>query len=136
MILDVYCNLHKKCLSTLHTTGKQYGRLYQHARTVIITDAKFTVRKGGYRKALETQTRNVHALVRGECILDADIEALKRSKEAIPVRYNYKIMGSFFRADTMEPVTGARIVIIDGKKMWCFDPVSPSSADTFKLTGS
>ena len=123
-LLDVYCNIHKKCISTLHTSGPRYGRLFRHANHVLIRNAVFRVRQGTRQKAVKTKTRSVHAFCRGEVDFDYDVAPLVNRHDAVRVRYQPFVRGEFFRPDTGESVYSADMVVIIGKFMVAFNPNS------------
>lgn len=77
--VEVFWNLHKNCWSV-----RRKGRLWFHATTLILKDAKFAVQPAGNRKVRETGRKNVHAFVRGTIVgIDQIMPAFRRA-----VRYN------------------------------------------------
>jgi hypothetical protein len=61
MKVDVYFNLHKKCLSVRHK-----GKVIHHSNYVKILNPKFVVSEAGRQRVLREKRKNVHAFVRGE----------------------------------------------------------------------
>ena len=59
--VQVYYNLHKKCLSIRHK-----GKVIEHAREVTLTDARFHVQPAGRERVLREKKKNVHAYVSGK----------------------------------------------------------------------
>ena len=100
MRLDVHVNLNIGALSAKYISGKKYGRLYKHAQTAIIKDAVMRIQKGGLSKTQATRTRNVHAFVRGETMLDTNVLALLYSRDFVIIRYSPFIENYFFIAKT------------------------------------
>ena len=118
MILDLHVNLNTGGLSAKHTSGKRYGRLYAHAQTAVIKKAVMRVQKGGHARAVAQKTRNVHAFVRGEAELDANISNLLSSGEFRLARYNPFIADYFFDAETRQPIEAADTVVLDRHRMY------------------
>jgi hypothetical protein len=61
MKVDVYFNLHKKCLSVRHK-----GKVVHHSDYVKIINPTFVVSQAGRQRVLREKRKNVHAFVRGE----------------------------------------------------------------------
>lgn len=61
MKVDVYFNLHKKCLSVRHK-----GKVVHHSDYVKIINPTFIVSEAGRQRVLREKRKNVHAFVRGE----------------------------------------------------------------------
>ena len=59
--VQVYYNLHKKCLSIRYK-----GKVIEHAREVTLTDAKFHVQPAGRARVLREKKKNVHAYISGK----------------------------------------------------------------------
>ena len=59
--VQVYYNLHKKCLSIRYK-----GKVIEHAREVTLTDARFHVQPAGRARVLREKKKNVHAYVSGK----------------------------------------------------------------------
>lgn len=126
-VLDVHVNLNTGGLSSLITSGPRYGRLYAHSDTAIITDAVFRVQKGGHQRAVKQHVRNVHAFVRGETRLDEAIEPYLTDlhihlSELVHIRYNPFLRDVFFRDDTEQAVTSAKLVLLNKHYMLALHP--------------
>ena len=65
MRVQVYYNLHKRCLSIRHR-----GKVIKHAKSVILRDASFRVQPAGRERVLKQKRKNVHAYVAGELVED------------------------------------------------------------------
>tara|TARA_R100000808_G_C2127055_1_gene137095 strand:- start:900 stop:1310 length:411 start_codon:yes stop_codon:yes gene_type:complete len=94
--VKVHWNIHRGRYSVL-----QAGRVRVYAREVSLTDARMLVQQAGWRKAIETGVRNVHAFVSG--CLDGSPGLRKR---VTSVRYSVKA-GEFV---TYCPVRGVSVV--------------------------
>jgi hypothetical protein len=55
MRVQVYYNLHKRCLSVRHR-----GKVIKHAKSVILRDASFRVQPAGRERVLKQKRKNVH----------------------------------------------------------------------------
>ena len=97
MIVEVYRNLHKNCLSVRHK-----GKVIDHADVVHLTDVKFVVRPAGHAKVIATGHKNVHAFAKGTLVDASGINGPFRT-----VTYNPYKMNSFFDAGTLSPVTSS-----------------------------
>lgn len=104
MIVEVYYNLHKHCLSVRHK-----GKVIKHVAEITLRDAKFVVQEGGRQRALRERKKNVHAFVKGELV---DFSAPQYSRNAT---YNPFRFDSFVDFDTLEPVYEASLVSVSGR---------------------
>lgn len=103
--VQVYYNLHKKCLSVQNRQRK----VIAYVDYAILTDAEFYVSEAGRQRVLRDKCKNVHAKVRGYWTSsDAGTDACTRA-----VRYNPYLFETFVYADTEEPVHEASVVVID-----------------------
>lgn len=116
MKVDIYFNLHKKCLSIRHK-----GRVIDHARSVEMNSVSFVVSQKGRERVLREKRKNVHAFVRGEM---NSYVALKNSPVANlqphndngrQVKYNPYKYSSFVLALTEEPIYRADSVLIQDR---------------------
>ncbi len=96
----VWFNLHKKVWST--KVGK--ARVAHHT-SFCLRDVTFRVQENARQKVLAAKVRSVHAYMVGEAVALSAVPA-----DAVPVSYNPYKLGSFYRADTMQPLSGAGAV--------------------------
>ena len=61
--VEVYRNLHKKCLSVRHK-----GKVVDHVGYIVIDGASFAVQPAGHRRCIREGRKNVHAFVRGVAV--------------------------------------------------------------------
>jgi hypothetical protein len=81
--VEVYRNLHKKCLSV-----RQAGLVRCHVESVTLQDVQFRVSQSGRRRVIESGRKNVHAVIRGVLPL------VELSGIGEQIRYNpYKMVG-------------------------------------------
>lgn len=65
--VEVYYNLHRKCLSVRsRITGPTYGKVLAHVDHIVLRDVEFKVSEAGRRRVIREQRKNVHAVIRGE----------------------------------------------------------------------
>lgn len=101
----VYRNLHKKCLSV-----QQDGIVRCHVDNIVLEDAEFRVSKAGQKRVRETQSKNVHAKVKGVVVSHpSDILEL----EWDTVYYNPYRTDEFTEQVTKRHVKGAKFVDIE-----------------------
>lgn len=110
MRVEVYYNLHKQCLSYRRPGGR-----VQHADSIALRDATFTVQPAGRERVLREGRKNVHAFVRGE-LVDVDFPYSMADVKAA-ITYNPFLYDTFVYAGTTEPVRSAERVIIDGNQI-------------------
>mgnify|MGYP003110813351 CR=1 FL=1 len=125
--VEVYYNLHKKCLSV---RDRKTGLVVKHTHAIRIVSKKghygridFSVSEKGRKKVLETRRKNVHATVRGYVHDLGKVKSLEERKARKPktlrqVTYNPYKYESFVDVKTKEPVHYARDVFIDGQKVY------------------
>lgn len=81
MRVQVYYNLHKKCLSVRHK-----GKVIDHTNIVALENIKFHVQPAGQAKVRREKRKNVHAYVAGDLITKEKFGRLPNSLEL--VKYN------------------------------------------------
>ena len=112
--VQVYYNLHKKCLSIRHK-----GKVIEHAQEVTLTDARFHVQQAGRERVLKQKRKNVHAYVSGK--LKESFWFIQAPKYVWTakqhVTYNPYKHKSFVNKKTLKPVTSAEVVHISGKRI-------------------
>jgi len=112
--VQVYYNLHKKCLSVRHK-----GKVIEHAQEVTLTDARFHVQQAGRERVLKEKRKNVHAYVSGKLKetfwFTQAPKYIWTAKQSVTYNpYKYK---NFVNKKTLEPVTSAEVVHISGKRI-------------------
>ena len=116
--VQVYYNLHKKCLSIRHK-----GKVIEHAREVTLTDARFHVQPAGRERVLREKKKNVHAYVSGK--LKESFWFIQSPKYIWTakqrVTYNPYKYKNFVNEETLEPVASAEVVHISGKRITAGD---------------
>ena len=103
----VYRNLHKQCLSV-----QQDGVVRCHVDNIVLEDAEFRVGKAGQRKVRETQSKNVHAKVRGMVV--------EKPSEILPLNwdnvvYNPYKYDEFTHTETGRHCKSAKYCDVDAK---------------------
>ena len=110
--VQVYYNLHKKCLSIRYK-----GKVIEHAREVTLTDAKFHVSEKGRQRVLREKRKNVHAYVSGK--LKETFWFTQAPKYVWTakqrVTYNPYKHKSFVDKLTLEPIANAEVVHIQDR---------------------
>jgi hypothetical protein len=105
--VDVYWNLHRKCFSI-----RSMGLVVGHARSFVLSDARFKVSAKGRDRVRQTRRKEVHAVVRGTLVhwvgIGDDYEALTLDPDAGPVTYNPYTHDTFQIRG--EPVSAAALV--------------------------
>ena len=92
--VQVYYNLHKKCLSV-----RRRGRVIEHTGMILLKNATFHVQPAGRKRVLKEKRKNVHAYVSGERVAVASFDG---SSERIT--YNPYKNKSFVSVETGLPV--------------------------------
>lgn len=69
MRVFVYKNSRRKCWSLRACGGEQDGRVIGYANFLVLKDCEFAVERAGWKKYMETDTKNVHAGVRGTIVM-------------------------------------------------------------------
>ena len=105
MRVQVYYNLHKKCLSV-----RQRGKVIDHVSMISLQGATFHVQPAGRKRVLKEKRKNVHAYVSGERVAVASYDS---SSERIT--YNPYKNKTFVSVETGLPVHKKDIVTITGK---------------------
>ena len=116
--VQVYYNLHKKCLSIRYK-----GKVIEHAQEVTLTDARFHVQQAGRERVLKQKRKNVHAYVSGK--LKESFWFIQSPKYIWTakqrVAYNPYKYKNFVDKETLEPVASAEVVHISGKRITAGD---------------
>lgn len=128
MKVDVYRNLHKKCMSVRSRERQDYGKVVTHASFIRMLDCRFIVNPAGRAKVLKFKKKNVHAFVRGTLlrslgrtfcgmepkIPDAEVD------DWTEVIYNPYYYDSFVinDGDYTQSVLGAEEVLIANNKVY------------------
>jgi hypothetical protein len=112
--VQVYYNLHKKCLSVRHK-----GKVIEHAQEVTLTDARFHVQQAGRERVLKEKRKNVHAYVSGKLketfwFTQAPKYIWTAKQHVTYNPYKYK---NFVNKKTLKPVASAEVVHISGKRI-------------------
>jgi len=112
--VQVYYNLHKKCLSVRYK-----GKVIEHAQEVTLTDARFHVQQAGRERVLKQKRKNVHAYISGKLketfwFTQAPKYTWTAKQRVTYNPYKYK---NFVNKKTLEPVTSAEVVHISGKRI-------------------
>ena len=112
--VQVYYNLHKKCLSVRHK-----GKVIEHAQEVTLIDARFHVQQAGRERVLKQKRKNVHAYISGKLKetfwFTQAPKYIWTAKQRVTYNpYKYK---NFVNKKTLEPVTSAEVVHISGKRI-------------------
>ena len=114
MRVEVYYNLHKRCLSVRHR-----GKVIKHAKSVILRDASFRVQPAGRERVLKQKRKNVHAYVAGDLVesfwFTQPSTRIWKHKQA--VTYNPYKHKTFVDRRTGKPVTEAKHVLIQDKEV-------------------
>lgn len=66
MRVFVYWNLHKGCWSVKALEGPNKGRVVQHSKYVVLSNARGKVSEAGRQRVLRERRKNVHAGIVGE----------------------------------------------------------------------
>jgi len=115
MRVDVYYNLHKKCLSIRHK-----GKVIHHTQTVELDDVTFVVSEKGRRRVVKTRRKNVHAVIRGT-LINYGLNYRNIDKRGSQVTYNPYIYKTFVLRKNAQPIHSAYKVIIVDKNIYKFD---------------
>ena len=143
MKVDVYRNLHKKCMSVKsRETGSKYHPAYGiviiHSTEMLLHDCQFVVREKGRQKVILSKRKNVHAFVRGVlksgnwCSIPSaglvnpatgrtyDFRDLTLDKW-VEVTYNPYMFETFVVRSTGQPIMKAEKVLIIDSKVYARD---------------
>lgn len=107
MIVEVYYNLHKKCLSVRHR-----GKVVLHTPAITLGNAKFVVREGGRQRVLQEGKKNVHAFVKGSVFFEPIELELSRNATYNPYKFS-----TFVDRDTLEALDEVPLVRINGRSI-------------------
>lgn len=113
--VDIYFNLHKKCLSIRHK-----GKVIGHAKSAELSDVSFVVSQRGRERVLREKRKNVHALVRGQlqsfvALNDTNTLTVPINESFQQVKYNPYKYSSFVMASNEQPIYRAESVSIYNK---------------------
>ena len=103
--VEVYYNLHKKCLSV-----RKRGLVIDHVSSILLKNAEFVVQPAGRKRVVKEKRKNVHAYIRGERVAVASFDG--KSERITYNPYKHK---SFVSVETGKPVYKKAIVAITGK---------------------
>lgn len=113
MNVEVYFNLHKKCLSVRHA-----GRVIAHLDSIVLDDVRFVVQPAGRARVIAEGKKNVHAFVRGTWVEADNLDRLRTlatlDQQATYNPYKYT---TFVNRATEAPVHTASRAVIDGRKV-------------------
>ena len=117
MRVEIYFNLHKKCLSIRHK-----GLVIAHAAAAELTDVKFAVSQAGRARVLREKRKNVHAYVRGTLASLASYiplgESVPYDNEVVStVTYNPYKYDSFVRVVDQSRITKGVSALIVGRRI-------------------
>jgi hypothetical protein len=103
--VEVYYNLHKKCLSV-----RKRGLVIDHVSSILLKNAEFVVQPAGRKRVVKEKRKNVHAYIRGERVAVASFDGKSER-----ITYNPYKNKSFVSVETGKPVYKKAIVAITGK---------------------
>lgn len=103
--MQVYYNLHKKCLSVTNRKGIVIG----YCDRITLRDVEFFVSEPGRQRVLKEKRKNVHAKVRGYVAGESSKLTEPRS-----VRYNPYLFETFVYSDTEKPIHQSDMAVVDG----------------------
>lgn len=106
--VEVYFNLHKKCLSIVAKEGDKKGLVIDYAQSISLIDAIFKVSEAGRQRVLKENRKNVHAKICGT-VTDSDLGKLNTTVTYNPYKYS-----SFVNKADLSPVYKAdKVRIVD-----------------------
>ena len=105
--IEVYYNLHKKCLSV-----RKRGLVIDHLSSILLKNAEFVVQPAGRKRVVKEKRKNVHAYIRGERVAVASFDSKSER-----ITYNPYKNKSFVSVETGKPVYKKDIVSIVGKNI-------------------
>jgi hypothetical protein len=108
MVVRVYRNLHKKCLSVLHRTRTGW-RLWKHAPSIQLRNVAFKVSIAGRNRVLHNKRKNVHAFAQGELCNDAKMHLNHQRC----IKYDPYIAAHFFDVETKQCITHCTWALIN-----------------------
>lgn len=116
--VEVYFNLHKKCLSVRHR-----GLVIGHAAAVELADVTFAVSEAGRQRVLRDGRKNVHAFIRGTLVSSVPhgepVPALTYDKAVAPtVTYNPYKNDSFVKIADGSKITNAQKTLVVGRRIY------------------
>ena len=122
--VEVYRNLHKKCLSVRYK-----GKVVDHVGYIVIHGANFAVQPAGHRRCIREGRKNVHAFVRGIAVDSGPIgETAWRALPEVLVNYDPYVqwnMGSpTFSTQGGDPVLKAKTATVTPQGVHCHGQLS------------
>lgn len=126
MKVDVYYNIHKKCLSVRSRERETYGKVIGHVPVISLKNCRFVVSEAGRKRVVKERRKNVHAVVRGETFKPNNDNGLGSGiklalDKPIPVTYNPYQFTKFMRKDKWTPIEFADVVIINNKSITAYN---------------
>ena len=114
MRVEIYFNLHKKCLSVRHK-----GLVIAHAAAAELTDVKFAVSQAGRARVLREKRKNVHAYVRGTLAsyIPLGVSVPYDNEVVSTVTYNPYKYDSFVRVVDQSRITKALSALVVGRRI-------------------
>lgn len=112
MLVKVYYNLHKKCLSVVANEGENKGRVIGHVQEISLVNVVFKVSAAGRARVLKEKRKNVHATIWGRMTAE-DLGQLPTAITYNPYKYS-----SFVNKADESPVIHAKKVKVDGRNIW------------------
>jgi hypothetical protein len=110
--VEIYFNLHKKCLSVRHK-----GLVVAHAAHVEMDNATFAVSQAGRARVLRENRKNVHAFIRGNLVSFTPLGTDVNNGDTANVTYNPYKYDSFVRIVDQSRITAAQKVFAFGRKI-------------------
>lgn len=108
--VDVYFNLHKKCLSV---RDRKTRLVIKHVDSIALDDVTFRVSESGRQRVLREHRKNVHAFVSG-VVSSATCCSEQQTFRATYNPYKYS---SFVASHDESPVHHASRVFINGRNI-------------------
>jgi hypothetical protein len=105
MRVEVYRNLHNGMWSVRDC---KTGLVVDHVNEITISNPTFVVQPAGRRKVIEQQRKNVHAFVRGECVIDSAVDSFT----PVEVTYNPYKYDSFVSKQDETPIGRASVATL------------------------
>tara|TARA_R110000764_G_scaffold110791_1_gene197477 strand:+ start:261 stop:686 length:426 start_codon:yes stop_codon:yes gene_type:complete len=106
---EAYFNLHKRLFSV---RDRRNGKVFAHAKTLTLFDAKFVVQPAGRAKVLREKKKNVHAFVRSDSTTHIDVgHEIYWDFSLKKVKYN-PYEGNTFTDEEGNPVYESAMVLL------------------------
>lgn len=113
----IYRNLARKDDVVYSVLGPD-GRVRDHAKNVVVSDAGFVVRQGGRARVLREKRKNVHAFVTG----NVRHKKMRVRGRWVKIVYNPYKFRTFVKASGHKPVHKADYVSMDRAGVWAINP--------------